>query len=263
MPDYDYAEFQGRPPAQRFPDWILGYGFWREYGNGVGETIRRLLNVLVLTRGSVNWGVEPLRCPRLFISHRQIDDARARQVAALARAAGFQVWLDVEDPNLAALAKPGTTLTPDDVSLLTAAFIETALVNSTHVIALITTNTPGSRWIPYEYGRAKDSSMHSLQAACWIESGVARKDLGEYLLLGVTTETDQEIKAWLDAELKSWNRHFGSCPAGAAAEKAPEAPPARPSKKDIERIGQKMMEGLERPIVVRGRLRLKVPAEPS
>jgi len=260
MPDYDYADFQGRPPSRRFPEWIVGSGLWREYGDGDGEAIRRLLSVLVVARMSANWGVAPLRCPRLFISHRQIDDKRARQVAAIARTAGFQVWLDVEDPNVAGLAMSGAALTPDDVSLLTAAFIETALLNSTHVIALITINTPGSKWVPYEYGRVKDSSMYSLQAACWIQSGVTQKDLGEYLLLGVRTETDQQIEAWLDEELKSWNRQFGTCPDGASADEASQPPPARPTEQDLDQIAREMMAGSQRPIVVRRPLRLQPPS---
>jgi hypothetical protein len=264
MPDYDVADFQGLPPSRRFPDWIIGSGLWREYGDGRRDTIRRLLTALILSRLSANWGSTPLKCPRLFISHRQVDAARAHQVATVARAAGFQVWIDVEDPSLVGLAMSGATLTDDDVSLLTAAIIETALLNSTHVIALITTNTPGSKWVPYEYGRAKDSSMYSLQAACWIEAGVLKKDLGEYLLLGVTTKTDAEIKDWLDDELKSWNQQFGSCTGGADAEDAQTPPPARPSDADpdLDTIVQEMMAGLERPMVVRGPLRLKQPLHP-
>jgi hypothetical protein len=135
------------------------------------------------------------------------------------------------------------------------------------VIALITTNTPGSKWVPYEYGRAKDSSMYSLQAACWIEAGVLKKDLGEYLLLSVTTETDAEIKDWLDDELKSWNQQFGSCTGRADAEDAQTQPPAGRSDAaddldDLDTIVQEMMAGLERPMVVRGPLRLKQPLHP-
>ena len=263
MPDYDYAEFQGRPPSQRFPQWIIGSGPWREYGDGDGETIRRLLSALVLARSSVNWGVPPLRCPRLFVSHRQIDDARARQVAAIARTAGFQVWLDAEDADLAALAKSGDTRTPEEVSELTAAFIETALLNSTHVIALITTNTPGSKWVPYEYGRVKDPFMHSPQAACWIESGVTKKDLGEYLLLGVRTETDQQIQAWLDQELRRWIREFGTCPNGASVDEAPEPPPARPPEQDVDQLTRDAMADSEGPIVIMRPLRLQLRSQSS
>lgn len=262
MPDYDYAEFQGRPPAQRFPNWIIGSGLWREYGNGDGEAIRRLLDVLVVARLSANWGTAPLRCPRLFISHRQIDDARARQVAAIARTAGFQVWLDAEDANLTGLAKSSALRTPDEIAQLTADYIETALLNSTHVIALITKNTPGSKWVPYEYGRVKHPSMYSPQAACWIESGVATKDLGEYLLLGVRTETDQQIEAWLDAELKSWNREFGTCPNGASADETPEPPPPRPSEPDLEKLARDMITS-NRDFRVNHALRLELKAKPS
>jgi hypothetical protein len=254
MPDYDYSEFRNRPLSQRFPEWAIGWHLWREYGDGGPETIRPLLDALVLSRLSANWGTSPLACPRLFISHRQRDDRRARDIAVIARAAGFQVWLDVEDPLLTAM-----TGTPSaSTALLTAAIIETALLNSTHVIAVMTTNTAGSKWVPYEYGRAKDSSMYSLQAACWIDSRVPQKDLGEYLLLGVTTRTDPEIERWLGNELTWWNWQFGTCPRGAAEnDRHPRA--ARQPPADVDAIAQTIMSGLERPIIVRGPLRLKPP----
>ena len=93
--------------------------------------------------------------------------------------------------------------------------------------------------------------MYSLQAACWIEAGVLKKDLGEYLLLGVTTKTDAEIKDWLDDDTESWNQQFGSCTGGADAEDAQTPPPARPSDADpdLDTIVQEMMAGLERPMI--------------
>jgi hypothetical protein len=140
-----------------------------------------------------------------------------------------------------------------------ARIIEMALLNSTHVIALITTNTAGSKWVPYEYGRAKDSSMYSLKAGCWIASNVPRVDIGDYLRLGVMTSDDPGITQWLTSELTAWNRQFGTCGSGPTKEDAIHPPAARPAEADLDAIEKAIMNGLSRPIVVRGPLQLKKP----
>jgi hypothetical protein len=70
----------------------------------------------------------------------------------------------------------------------------------------MTSNTQGSTWVPYEYGRVKDSSPYSRRAACWIDSNAGK--LPEYLELGVRTRTDDEIRTWLQGELASWNLRY-------------------------------------------------------
>ena len=223
MSNYYWSEFFfGRPPAERYPNWVEGADMWREFIGGDAFARQRLLDVLVSRRASVSWGAAgtELSRPRLFVSHRKDDEARARDVATLAQAEGFQVWLDVLDSGLQNTAQASAG-TPAD-ALAVALIIEMALLNCTHVIALLTPITPGTYWVPYEYGRVKDSSPHSLRAACWIDQDVSYKP--EYLELGVKTRSDDEIRGWLRGEIAEWNREFASSASG--AEFARERPAA-------------------------------------
>ena len=136
--------------------------------------------------------------PRLFISHRRADVEPARRVALLAKQAGFEYWLDVEDPNLGAF---GLAPSPQGQALVVAAVIEIALINSSHLLAVITRNSFGanpSAWIPYEYGRVKDDTVYCDRTSCWLAGDVAAKPLPEYLHLGHKHRTETEISAWLD-----------------------------------------------------------------
>ena len=237
MSNYDWLEFAGRPWVERYPDWVEGVELWRESARGDEQARDALLDALVRTRASVTWGVPgtELGRPRLFVSHRSDDRTPATHIAALAKGEGFQVWLDVEDPLLQRVVQRHQTgrASPHDVALV----IEMALLNCTHVIAVITSNTRGSTWVPYEYGRVKDSSPHSQRAACWSDGHAT--NLPEYLELGVRTTTDDETRTWLQRELASWNRHYPASPV-----QSPIAPDNRRSttaeqlQQMIDRLGK-------------------------
>jgi hypothetical protein len=247
MSNYYWREFSGRPPAERYPDWVEGIGPWREFIRGDTFARQRLLDALVSGRASVAWGMPDteLSRPRLFVSHRKDDEARARDVATLAQAEGFQVWLDVLDSGLQSTAQASTG-TPAD-ALAVALIIEMALLNCTHVIALITPRTPGTYWVPYEYGRVKDSSPHSLRAACWIDQHVSYEP--EYLELGVKTRSDDDIRDWLRREMAEWNRQFSSSTSG--VQLSPTS--ARPfSPEELEAIAKPFRDGSARDFTVKG-----------
>ncbi len=147
------------------------------------ETYRSLLNQR--TR---------LNQPCLFISHRQKDDQEAMRVAYIATKLGYNIYLDILDHRLHKISH----------SYLIANRIEVALLNSTHVIALITPNTKGSMWVPYEYGRVKEFKVLSSVAACWIHPKV-KTPVAEYLYLGELTRSEADISSWLRQELKNFN----------------------------------------------------------
>lgn len=184
MPSYDWREYAHRGLYNRFPIDALGASTW-------AEEIPLLIPGFETapTRLMEQRAVRPQpRNPCVFISHRQADDQQARRIAFLAHQEGFNYWLDVLDPSL-------TGLPPESDARIVAAIIEMALLNSTHVIAVMTGNTKGSEWVPYEYGRVKDPVPNSPQAACWISSALS--NLPEYLYLGAILKTEQEISAWL------------------------------------------------------------------
>jgi hypothetical protein len=76
-----------------------------------------------------------------------------------------------------------------------------ALLNSSHVIAVMTPSTKGSQWVPYEYGRAKAPVAVSLQAGCWVDKSIRGTALPEYLHLGHIMNSEYEIRQWLKAQL--------------------------------------------------------------
>ena len=124
------------------------------------EAMEGLLNTLKAI------GTMPVKsyCPyhRLFVSHRQIDKDYGLRMANLANNSGFEFWLDVLDPTLAAIPALAH-LPPKQVALLTACVIEMGLINSTHVLAVMTQHTKGGEWVPYEYGRVRRAG----NTGCW------------------------------------------------------------------------------------------------
>jgi hypothetical protein len=73
------------------------------------------------------------------------------------------------------------------------------LLNCSHVVAVMTPNSAGSKWIPYEYGRVKSVAVASLQASIWLHRTSKVEDCGEYVYLGVVTKTENDIQDWLRA----------------------------------------------------------------
>jgi hypothetical protein len=189
-PNYDWVDYADRPPQERFPDWVIGSFLWREYLfrlNSLGgfETFRHAIEQ---QRESLRpSGALPGLGTRVFISHKQENRDEALRVAWIVNQLGHPFWLDVLNPQLAAASQSPFQL---------ASIIEMALLNCTHVIALITPQSDSSRWIPYEYGRVKEPSAYSLKAACWLHPKRTTK-LPEYLELGVITKDRNEIENWL------------------------------------------------------------------
>lgn len=173
-------------------------GIGQDGGKAVLET--RCLEVLDgfldrVDQASAKIG-SPLK-PCIFISHQRNDTARAERVACIIDHHGLDCWLDVFDPTLA-LANRLPTGDPRK-SVLIAAIIEIALLNSTHVIALHTANSAASRWVPYELGRAKARRIASPQAAGWFEKGRTPGNCGDYVQLAVCTDSESQVEGWLQS----------------------------------------------------------------
>lgn len=201
---YEVGELGDRYPQR--PD-ISGIAAWSQGA--------RLLSSGALTQQfpwlnmiSASRPLTPLPCPRVFISHRQSDVPFARRLAYLADKERFDYWLDVVDlpaektkqvQHIEAIL--GRTLTKFEVNVLQAAVIEMALVNCTHVVAVMTSRTAGSVWVPYEYGRVdrRGLAVDPATAYC-ITTSIKVTDLPEYLHLAPIHKIESEIRAWLKAE---------------------------------------------------------------
>lgn len=159
-----------------------------------------------------------LNCPRLFVSHRSIDAPLALALGRLALNAGFDVWIDVLDPSLASIVRQ-----PNSVqrAVATALIVEMALLNCSHLLAVMTSSTAGSWWVPYEYGRVKERKATVSNAAAWLDHTfqfVVPGPTGpvanpEYLYLGKLLRQASELDHWLADELRAWRslHHFAKC----------------------------------------------------
>lgn len=191
MPHYDWREYQARPWAMRFPDWAVASDVWER---GAGEPGAQLRGLVLARRDAA-----PAR-RRVFISHKQADVDLAVRLAHVVVQEGFEYWLDVEDPTLNAVGTPNG-ITGRGRALAIACVIEMALINSSHVLAIITPRTRASQWVPYEYGRVKEDTVHARQAASWIDEGMNGRPLPEFLSLGVAARHTIEVRHWLQTQL--------------------------------------------------------------
>ncbi len=166
---------------------------------------------------------QPLSCPRLFISHRQSDSKYALRIADRACHVGFYYWLDVLDPSLRALGVSGSG-NQAQKALATALIIEMALLNCSHLLAVMTDNTAGTMWVPYEYGRVKDLAPISVNPSAWLHVERSTPTVPEYMLLGVQHHSECEIDNWLADELKKWLTPTGKIASLCAARKFQHGP---------------------------------------
>ena len=217
MHDYRWFEFVQRPLVARFPldlDWVAGGREWAAGAErwpflGPEEAERWLNDIRQVPK-------KEFKCPRVFVSHRQIDDEWALRIAWLSWEEGFDYWLDIIDLDpernkqvVAIEQRLDRALSEFEKSVLTAAIIEMALLNCSHVLATMTKHTRGSMWVPYEYGRVKERMPVSMQASCWWDSTtLSNVQPSEYLLLGSIHGKEREIRAWMgDHKKKYLNCH--------------------------------------------------------
>lgn len=196
MPDYDWRAWDEEPWQLRYPGSALGADTWVEIfsPDPDGGEMRRWIAAAQRLQAAKRPTTR-----RVFISHRRADTVMAQQAADAAHKLGVEYWLDVEDPTLQWLTRH-TALDAATRSTAIASAIEMALLNCTHVLAIITPRTSGSQWVPYEYGRVKDDVLTDRAAACWTTVHPADTTrFAEYLHLGVVARSIDEVRTWLVA----------------------------------------------------------------
>jgi hypothetical protein len=148
------------------------------------------------------------------VSHRRDDIAFAERIAYIAAQHGFMYWLDVHDPLLASLT--GAPLPSPAQEVLIAAIIEIALLNSTHIISVHTENSDGSRWMPYEVGRAKQRRVFWSRTCGWFHAcgdPPSKAVVGEYMFLAARTESETQLDDWC-AQQKARSARQSACRIG-------------------------------------------------
>ena len=201
MENYDWTEFLDREFLYRYPlEWrhsnsIYGYEFWTLFASNPDSWRRTFLNEIWPQQPSFDEKLARIGNRRVFISHRKDDVAEAKNVASIAKGAGWNYWLDVEDPalNLATAILSGTP----QYAIAVAGIIEFALLNCTHVISILTPNTKGSTWVPYEYGRIKPKTFSTTTAICRSYLGHSVTGMPEYYYLNPICLDDDELEKLL------------------------------------------------------------------
>jgi TIR domain len=126
---------------------------------------------------------------RVFISHRSFDKPLAAAVAALLESLGVHYWFDRDDEDTRRAAALGMA---GDQLLVHA--IERGVQHSSRVLSLLSSNTRGSWWVPYEIGvsRAWGRSVSFLV----LESIRSMEALPEYVRLAANYWSVDELVRW-------------------------------------------------------------------
>ena len=86
--------------------------------------------------------------PCVFLSHYGKDKAAVIEIGKYFDSVGVDYYLDIKDANLQ------HAVSDDDQALITQ-FIELGIMNSTHLLTILSDETKKSWWVPYEIGYAK------------------------------------------------------------------------------------------------------------
>lgn len=86
----------------------------------------------------------------VFISHRSTDKKEATTIANYIKDCGIDVYIDVDDEGLQI-----ATIKEDPQEIVD--FIHRGILQSTHILVLISDDTRKSWWVPYEIGYGEKS----------------------------------------------------------------------------------------------------------
>ena len=139
-----------------------------------GYAARHSINYDTARRLYTRWDV--------FVSHKSDDAPKAVQIAERISANGLSAWVDVADPT----AKDGPEL---------AEYIRRVLQSSRSLLALVTSATKESWWVPFEIGIAFEKEK-------LLASYGNRANLPTFLYKWPNVQSDSELDRWCQ-ELRS------------------------------------------------------------
>jgi hypothetical protein len=237
MSTFDWRSATGNL-LERFPDNVRGVEAWQAFIRRLSELMRRtdiggheyygaLHGIFDEYIGALDDVQKENPSPEccVFVSHKRCDEDLAARIAWIAVQKGFDYWLDVHDPVLPVIA--GSAIPSPLRETIVAAFVEMALLNATHLIAVHTLRSHTSLWVPYEIGRAKSRDIWSSQVSGWFEPGQVAPIAGEYTYLMEQLANRADIDRWLAAQPVN---HPPYCTVPKGTWKRPEEPPKLPSE---------------------------------
>lgn len=161
------------------------YNLYEEYENG---NIENLLE-------SVSSDIDTV-----FISHRSIDKQKAKIIADyLNDIIKVDVYLDIYDINLK------ESKSNNDYKGIVDC-INKGLTKATYLICLITENTKGSWWVPYEIGVADANNKEIISLRCKQRI----EEIPEYLKIRTIIETVDEFSKFCNGLRGIINEIFGT-----------------------------------------------------
>ena len=113
----------------------------------------------------------------VFVSHKSNDTAKAVEIAERISRNGLSAWVDVADPT-------GVRDGPD-----LADYIRRILIASRSLMALVTTATKDSWWVPFEIGIAFEQQK-------LLASYGSRANLPSFLYKWPNVQTDMQLDRW-------------------------------------------------------------------
>jgi len=216
MPNFDWRLTQTNPLVNRFVDSSIGWPEWTRLVTALSNlgtspspnACQAVFDVFLQGADAAAAKAPAPRECRVFVSHRGTtrDTAFAERIAFRAVRAGYEYWLDIHDPTLHFINNSPAIQSPAR-DILIAAIIEMGLLNASHVIAVMTDDSAGSKWIPYEFGRAKQRLIFSSCSATWLEPTMQASTCGEYIHLGVMNGNENDIDRWLGATSPPYCTH--------------------------------------------------------
>lgn len=123
--------------------------------------------------------------PCVFISYRRVDLDEAKGLAAALLAAGINIYFDENDECL-----NGASEDTDPERVLEC--IESGLRISSHLLGIVTSDTRGSWWVPYEIGATRFSRK---ECAFLIDPGVDK--LPAYMRVSTILQDRKALRNWL------------------------------------------------------------------
>ncbi len=132
---------------------------------------------------------ELARKTRVSISHQRADKNLARSVAHGFEMRGVYYYFDEDDADLQEAAARGESAAGQVVHA-----IEKGLAHSTHLLAILSPNTMGSWWVPYEIGSARARGYETVTLVSAMPAS-----LPEYIRICKTFRANEELFEWAAA----------------------------------------------------------------
>lgn len=188
---------------------------------------------------------------RVFISHRLMDKPLARAVAAVLQAEGLHYWFDENDADARRAADLG--MAGDQVLVHS---IERGIKHCSQMLGLLSAQTRGSWWVPYEIGFS--SSQGAVPSYLVLESIRKMDELPGYARLAANYWSVDELVRWA-VSLKHGHIQAAAALLDETSLAALEQfVPLRPPEPVVSELSARAVQAIEQLFVARTQLLLQL-----